>query len=75
MSRDSCVDDTGSSTVVLSMRHITGWCTERATHHGLYTECAAHRVNGVRHITGSTYRNERAVKNGASVKVREGSVN
>ena len=40
----SCVDDTGCSKVVLS----------------------------VRHITRSTYRNERAVKNGASVTVHCG---
>ena len=29
----SCVDDTGCSTVVLSMRQISEWHTERAAHH------------------------------------------
>ena len=48
----SCVDDTGCSTVVLSVRHISEWRTEHATHH----------MDGVRSCDTSQYRHTETSK-------------
>ena len=56
-----CVDDTGCSTVVLSMRHISEWRTEHAAHH-------MDGVLSVRHITWMAY--ERATHREIDIQKR-----